>query len=141
MSARLPVGGKDEFMEEHIIRYNPKLKGRARELRNNATEGEIILWQRLKNSQMMGYDFDRQKPIDQFIVDFYCKSLALVIEVDGSVHDSKAAQSYDLERQTRLEGLGLQFLRFSDNEVRNHPNRVCQTIAQWIVKHRQPQSS
>ncbi|MEL7334132.1 MAG: endonuclease domain-containing protein [Cyanobacteria bacterium J06560_2] len=124
-------------MEKHIVHYNPKLKARARQLRNNATKGEVILWQRLKKSQMMGYDFDRQKPIDQFIVDFYCKSLALVIEVDGSIHHSEAAQSYDQERQHCLEGLGIEFLRFSDTEVRNHPNRVCQTIAQWIIKHRQ----
>lgn len=129
-------------MEEHIVHYNPKLKARARQLRNDATLGEIILWQRLKKSQMMGYDFDRQKPIDQFIVDFYCKSLALAIEVDGSVHDSEEAQAYDQERQTHLEGLGIRFLRFSDDDVRSHPNAVCQTIAKWIVTNRRcpPQS-
>ncbi|MGD1863793.1 MAG: endonuclease domain-containing protein [Phormidesmis sp.] len=124
-------------MEKHIVHYNHKLKARARELRNNATRGEIILWQHLKNSQMMGYDFDRQKPIDQFIVDFYCKSLALVIEIDGSAHDSQDAQAYDKERQAHLEGLGNHVLRFSDNEVRSHSNKVCQTIADWIFKHRQ----
>ena len=53
--------------------------------------GKIILWQRLKRKRMMGCDFDRQKPIDQFIIDFYCKSLALIIEVDGSAHDNKTA--------------------------------------------------
>ncbi|MEL6488897.1 MAG: DUF559 domain-containing protein [Cyanobacteria bacterium J06621_3] len=78
-------------MEDHIVHYNPKLKQRSRQLRNEMTQGEVLLWQRLKKSQMMGYDFDRQKPIDQFIVDFYCKSLALAIEVDGSVHDSQEA--------------------------------------------------
>ncbi len=122
-------------MEKHIVHYSPKLKARARELRNHSTQGEIILWHHLKNSKMMGYDFDRQKPIDQFIVDFYCKSLALVIEVDGSIHDSEAAQAYDQERQARLEGLGIRFLRFSDKEVRTHPNKVCQTISKWIIKH------
>ncbi|MEL6160667.1 MAG: endonuclease domain-containing protein [Cyanobacteria bacterium J06627_32] len=123
-------------MEEHIVHYNPKLKARASQLRNRMTQGEIILWQRLKQSQMMGYDFDRQKPIDQFIVDFYCKALALAIEVDGPIHDSKAAKAYDAERQARLEGLGIRFLRFSDNEVRTHPNTVCQKIAHWIVQNR-----
>ncbi|MEL6606591.1 MAG: endonuclease domain-containing protein [Cyanobacteria bacterium J06614_10] len=123
-------------MEEHILRYNPKLKDRARQLRNRSTQGEIILWQKLKNSQMMGYDFDRQKPIDQFIVDFYCKSLALAIEIDGPIHDSAEAQAYDKERQAHLEGLGIRFLRFKDEAVKKHPNAICQTIAQWIIRHR-----
>lgn len=128
-------------MKEPIIPYNPKLKARARELRNNMTQGEIILWQHLKSGRMMGYDFDRQKPIDQFIVDFYCKSLALAIEIDGSVHDSEAAYQYDLERQSRLEGFGIQFLRFRDDDVRQNPNAVCQTIANWIKHNRAPSST
>ena len=74
-------------------------------------------------------------------MDFYCKSLALAIEVDGSAHDSEEAQAYDQERQARLEGLGIHFLRFSDSEVRNHPNAVCQTIAKWIVTNRHRPSS
>ena len=119
-------------MEEPIRHYNPKLQLRARALRNAMTKGEIVLWQRLKTSQMMGYDFDRQKPIDQFIVDFYCKALSLAIEVDGSVHDSEEAKEYDLARQTKLEGLGIHFLRFRDSEVKDNPNAVCQTIATWI---------
>ena len=123
-------------MEDHIVHYNPKLKLRSRQLRNNMTKGEIILWQKLKRSQMMGYDFDRQKPIDQFIVDFYCKALSLAIEIDGSVHDSESAQAYDAERQAKLEGLGIRFLRFRDEEVRSHPNAVCQQIAAWIVDNR-----
>lgn len=101
------------------------------------TQGEIILWQHLKKSQMRGYDFDRQKPIDQFIVDFYCKSLALAIEVDGSIHEHEDTQARDQERQAHLEGLGIRFLRFSDDDIRNNPNAVCQKIAKWIVEHRQ----
>ncbi len=123
-------------MEEQIIPYNPKLKARARELRNRMTKGEIILWQRLKGRQMMGFDFDRQKPVDQFIIDFYCKSLMLAIEIDGSIHDSAAAAEYDQERQARLEGLGVRFLRFRDSDVRQNTNRVCQGIANWINNNR-----
>ena len=123
-------------MEEHIVHYNPKLKARARELRNNSTQGEMVLWQRLKKSQMMGYDFDRQKPIDQFIVDFYCKALALAIEIDGSIHDSESAQLYDAERQAHLESLGIHFLRFRNAEVIAHPNAICQKVAQWIIQNR-----
>jgi len=123
-------------MEKPIVRYNPKLKLRSRHLRNSMTRGEVILWQRLKKSQMMGCDFDRQKPIDQFIVDFYCKALLLAIEVDGSIHDSEVAQQYDQERQARIESLGIQFLRFSDAAVRENTNAVCQTIATWITRNR-----
>ena len=118
-------------MDEHIVSYNPKLKMPARDLRNNMMKGEVILWQRLKKSQMMGYDFDRQKPIDQFIVDFYCKSLALAIEIDGSIHDSPEAQAYDQQRQACMEGLGIRFLRFRDSEVRENSNAVCYVIATW----------
>ena len=119
-------------MKNHFVPYNPKLKARARELRNNMTLGEKVLWQRLRRRRMMGYDFDRQKPIDQFIVDFYCKALALAIEVDGSVHNSSGAQQRDQERQARLEQLGVRFLRFSDDAVRKDVNGVCLAIADWI---------
>jgi len=66
----------------------------------------------------MGFDFDRQKPVDQFIIDFYCKSLMSAIEIDGSIHDSAAAAEHDRERQARLERLGIRFLRFRDSDVR-----------------------
>jgi len=65
------------------IYYNPKLKERARELRNNSTLSEVILWKQLKSRQMHGYQFMRQKPIDNYIVDFFCSKLNLIIEIDG----------------------------------------------------------
>jgi very-short-patch-repair endonuclease len=128
-------------MQNHFIPYNPILKARARQLRNNMTKGEVILWQRLKKKQMMGYDFDRQKPIDQFIVDFYCKSLLLAIEVDGAIHDSEEAQQRDQVRQSKLEGLGVRFLRFRDDDVRYNTNAVCLTIANWIRENQVPSIS
>ena len=122
-------------MEQPIIPYNPKLKERARQLRGNMTQGEIILWKRLKRKQMMGYDFDRQRPIDQFIVDFYCKALQLAIEIDGSSHDSREAQERDQERQARLEAFGISFLRFQDSEVKQNIDGVCESIKYWIQNH------
>jgi very-short-patch-repair endonuclease len=56
------------------------------------TLGEVLLWQRLKRKQMRGFDFDRQRPIYRYIVDFYCKDLKLAIEIDGSSHDSEEAK-------------------------------------------------
>jgi Protein of unknown function (DUF559) len=67
-----------------IIGYERYLKELARKLRQNMTLGEVLLWQRLKRKQMRGYDFDRQRPIDRYIVDFYCKDLKLAIEINGS---------------------------------------------------------
>ncbi|MEL6813765.1 MAG: endonuclease domain-containing protein [Cyanobacteria bacterium J06598_3] len=126
-------------MRNHIIPYNPKLKARSRQLRSNMTKGEVILWQRLRNKQMMGYAFHRQRPIDQFIVDFYCKPLALAIEVDGSIHNDEAVKERDEERQLKLEALGVRFLRFSDDDVQHNTNAVCDAIATWIKNnHDQP---
>ncbi|MEO0395523.1 MAG: endonuclease domain-containing protein [Cyanobacteria bacterium P01_A01_bin.137] len=124
-------------MKHPIIPYNSKLKERARQLRQNMTQGEIILWQQLKRKQMMGYDFDRQRPIDQFIVDFYCKALHLAIEIDGSSHDSLEAQAKDQERQAILEALGIRFLRFRDQDVKQNIDAVCQVIKQWIIRRQE----
>jgi Protein of unknown function (DUF559) len=77
------------FRRREIIGYEQYLKELARKLRQNMTLGEVLLWQRLKRKQMRGYDFDRQRPIDRYIVDFYCKDLKLAIEIDGSSHDGE----------------------------------------------------
>lgn len=79
-----------------ILPYNPILKQRAKELRANMTLSEVLLWNHLKNRQIHGFDFDRQRPIDQYIADFYCKDLILAIEVDGSSHDGEEAGKIDL---------------------------------------------
>ena len=101
-------------MRRKIIPYEPHLKGIARKLRKEMTLAEIRLWNELKTGQMLGYDFDRQKPLDKYIVDFYCKDLMLAIEVDGASHDF---ENSDVERQDRLESYGVRILRFSDKEI------------------------
>ncbi len=101
-------------MKRKIIPYNPALKEIARTLRNNSTLGEILLWKKLRNKQMLGFDFHRQKPIDQFIVDFYCSELQLAIEIDGGSHNSDEAREKDNVRQQHLESLGVCFLRFTE---------------------------
>jgi len=74
-------------MRRKILPYNPKLKPLAKALRKNMTLAEVLLWNKLKQKQMLKYDFDRQRPIDNYIVDFYCKDLMLAIEIDGSSHE------------------------------------------------------
>jgi very-short-patch-repair endonuclease len=113
-----------------IIPYDPKLKTLARELRNNSTLAEVLLWKKIKGKQMSGYSFYRQRPIDQYIVDFFCPELMLAIEVDGSSHDQKGEA--DLARQEQLESPCVRFLRFDDKEVKQNMGGVLFTIARWI---------
>ena len=94
-------------MTRRIIPYNSKLKELARQLRNNSTLSEVLLWNYLKGKQMKGYDFHRQKPLLSFIVDFFCYELMLVIEIDGDSHDNKYEE--DKLRQKQLEGIGIRF--------------------------------
>ena len=71
----------------NIIPYNPRLKELSRQLRNNSTLAEVLLWNQIKNKKIGGYKFLRQKPIDRYIVDFFCYELMLAIEVDGETHN------------------------------------------------------
>ena len=104
-----------------IIPYNPKLKSFAKHLRKNSTLSEVLLWEEIKN-RALGVQFHRQVPIDNFIVDFYCHELFLAIEVDGDSHDFKYEE--DLFRQQKLEGLGVQFIRFSDSDIKRDISNV-----------------
>ena len=81
---------------------------------------------------MLGYDFHRQKSLDQFIVDFFCHELNLAIELDGSSHETDEAQEKDAARQKRLESLGVKFLRFKESDVRKNMRTVLETIEHWI---------
>jgi very-short-patch-repair endonuclease len=97
------------------IPYNPKLKDRARALRKAGNIPEMLLWNKLKNNQLRGLDFDRQKIIGNYIVDFYCAEKNVVIEVDGSSHDDKT--EYDALRDAYLIGLGLAVIHLTATEV------------------------
>src|ERR1700741_527422 len=100
-----------------IITYNKNLKTLARKLRNNMTFGEVLLWNELKGDKLWGFDFDRQRCIDNYIVDFYCKELRLAIEIDGMSHNFEETVLKDEIRQKRLESLGVRFIRFSEGEM------------------------
>ena len=104
-------------MRNKIIPYNPKLKEYAKQLRNNSTLSEVLMWQKIKN-KALGVQFHRQVPIKEYIVDFYCNELMLAIEIDGDSHLYK--YDYDQKRQGELELLGITFLRFSDFDVKQN---------------------
>ena len=106
-----------------IIHYNPKLKVLAAQLRSRGTKSEILLWNQLKGSQVNGFRFIRQKPIGDYIVDFYCKEVGLVIELDGLSHQSNEVMDLDERKQSYLESIGLKVIRFEDEDViRDLPN-------------------
>jgi very-short-patch-repair endonuclease len=116
-----------------IIPYNPNLKALARKLRKDMTFGEILLWNEVKGNKIFGFDFDRQRCIDNYIVDFYCKDLMLAIEIDGMSHNHEEAFLKDEARQQKLESFGIRFLRFSEAEVKNDILNVLRTIETEIL--------
>ena len=117
------------------INYHPKLKELARKLRNKSTKSEIKLWQYLKSKKMMGYDFHRQKPIDNFIVDFFCNKLKLAIELDGYTHTFEEIAEKDASKQERLKELGITVLRFCDEDVMKNMDGVLQVIRRFIENY------
>ncbi len=114
------------------IYYNSKLKERAQELRRNSTYTERLLWKYIRGGQLLGYKFQRQKPIDNYIVDFYCSKLQLVIEIDGISHDGK--QKYDKKREKRLMDIGLNIIRIDGHYVLKNIAGAVEIIANKICE-------
>ena len=120
-------------MKRKIIPYNPKLKTLARELRNKSTKSEIKLWKHIKGKQIMGFDFHRQKPLLDYIADFYCAELNLVIELDGYSHQLEEVVAKDKQKEMAFGKYGIKVLRFNDNEVFKNINGVLKTIENFII--------
>ena len=112
--------------------YNPAQKTFARELRNNQTDAEQLLWQRLRRKQIHGQPFYRQKPIGPYIVDFYCASARLVIELDGSQHFEPEHRAKDRQRDATLAAMGLHVLRFDNLQVLKETEAVMQVIGETV---------
>jgi len=111
--------------------YNKNLKENARQLRNNSTKAEIILWNKLlKKRQLRGYQFLRQRPIHNFIVDFFSKDLKLVIEVDGEIH--RFQKQKDRKRAEQIKNLGYTVIRFSNEDVLYGFINVMRTLENFV---------
>ena len=106
---------------------DPTKVARAKELRREMTAAEGRLWQRLRRNQLGGLHFRRQQVIDGFIVDFYCHSKGVVVEVDGGIHQQQ--HGYDAERNRVMFARGLQVLRFTNDQVACEIEAVLQRIA------------
>ncbi|NEO88415.1 MAG: endonuclease domain-containing protein [Spirulina sp. SIO3F2] len=109
----------------YFLPYDKALVPRAKEMRKNPTPTEKKLWEFLRTFPVKVW---RQKPIEYFIVDFYCPKLKLVIEVDGAGHFTEEAEAYDEKRTEILEGYGLRVLRFTNDEVLNSFEGVCEMV-------------
>ncbi|MGB3401749.1 MAG: endonuclease domain-containing protein [Microcoleaceae cyanobacterium] len=106
--------------------YNPALVSKAKELRRNMTPAENKIW--YQYLRYFKFRVLRQRPIDYFIVDFYCPKLKLIIEIDGESHFTKEGIEYDKERTQRLEGYSLKMVRFTNQQVLNDFEAVCAVI-------------
>ncbi len=114
--------------------YKSTLKPFARNLRNNMTDAEQLLWSKLRRKQILGVQFYRQKPLANYIVDFYCAAANLVIELDGSQHFEPDHQASDTERDRVLESIGLMVLRFDNRQVMQELDAVMQVIFEAMEK-------
>ena len=104
-------------------------------MRKNPTDAEKALWKILKSGELAKMKFNRQKPIGNYIVDFYCSKAQLAVEADGSGHAEDGQKEYDEERTAFLEGWGLKVLRFWNNEILENSEGVYQTILEVILSH------
>ena len=115
-----------------MLPYNVNLKQYYRQLRKNMTDAERHLWAKIRMKQLKGYQFYRQKPIGDYIVDFFCPRAKLVIEVDGSQHFSDEITEYDRIRNEYLSSLGLRVLRFTNIDVLTHIEGIVESIIENI---------
>ncbi|WGE31551.1 endonuclease domain-containing protein [Actinobacillus genomosp. 2] len=97
--------------------YSKSLKTLSQKLRSDQTDAERKLWQRINRDQLLGFRFNRQKPLLNYIVDFYCPKAKLIIELDGSQHYEADYQEKDRLRDAELNSLGFTVMRFSNDEV------------------------
>ncbi len=112
---------------------NKKLQPFARHLRKNLTKAEACLWKYgLRAKQLRGYPFRRQRPVLQYIVDFLCKELMLIIELDGITHDNELSVAKDIQREERLIQAGFRIVRFTDEEVLNNMAGVISKLEEII---------
>jgi very-short-patch-repair endonuclease len=118
------------FIED--LPYNIKLKARSRVLRKAGVLSEVLFWLQVHKGMFWKIDFDRQRIIGNYIVDFYVKTLGLVIEIDGSSHDNK--EEYDQKREDYLISLGLKVYKISDLRVKHDLSNVMTELEKYITE-------
>ena len=120
------------MVKSNMIHNRQILKSRRKELRNNSTPAEKLLWSVLQHSNLGGYKFRRQHSVGAYILDFFCPSECLAVELDGDSHFTDEAIEYDRERTAYLNALGIKVLRFLNTDVYDNLNAVCERILEEI---------
>ncbi|MCQ0112049.1 endonuclease domain-containing protein [Zhouia sp. CL16] len=110
----------------------PESFSKAKLLRERMTKAENMLWDVLRDKKFMGYKFRRQHPIQNYIVDFYCHELKMVIEVDGDYHNSKEQKCLDKEREEEIVFQGLRIIRFTNQQVISNIANVLDWLKDYI---------
>ncbi|MPQ46311.1 DUF559 domain-containing protein [Marinifilum sp. N1E240] len=116
----------------------PEIHKRAKELRKTMTESEMIFWEIIRNRRIKGLKFRRQHPISNFIADFYCHELKLVIEIDGEIHNTEDNKEYDEGRTAELGYMGITVVRFTNDEIHHSPELVIRKLKEKIVNITSP---
>ena len=122
-------------MTKHYNKTTEKEK--RRKLRKNQTYAEKIIWQQVRNRQLLGVKFRRQYSVDHFVIDFYAPELKLAIESDGSIHELEDQKKYDKARQEYLENFGITFIRITNKELFGNPNKAFERIEEIIKRLRE----
>ena len=129
--SRLPGQGR-------VRQVTPELLERARQLRQQMTPTEVLLWDVLRDNQVGDCRFRRQHPVGTFVLDFYCPAARLAVEVDGSIHDREGAKETDAARQEEIEAFGVRVLRFRNEQVTENREAVVEIIRVALLGRRRP---
>ena len=105
-------------------------------MRQELTQSEELLWQKLRNRKLEGAKFRRQHPLQQFILDFYCHEVKLAVELDGGIHELEENKEYDKLRTKNLEQLGITVIRFNNTQVEKQIPAVVEEIKQNLIRLR-----
>jgi len=125
-------GGRPEIWREAVPPYVLEL---CRQLRARQTPAEAILWEALRNRRLASFKFRRQHPLGRYVADFYCAAAALIIELDGAVHDRPEQREYDEGRQAELVGRSLTVLRLRNSDVEHNIAEALQRILAQLPEH------
>jgi very-short-patch-repair endonuclease len=122
----------EELDKTMYFKATPEIMKNARRLRENMTNSEKLLWEKLKGKQICGLRFRRQHPIDIFIADFYCHEVRLVVEIDGEIHNHK--EEYDGGRTSEMGKFDIKVIRFQNCEVENNIEKVVTEIKSKVYE-------
>lgn len=127
-----------DYIECLFYDASPEIHKRAKELRKTMTESEMVFWEIVRNRRIKGFKFRRQHPISNFIADFYCHELKLIVEIDGEIHNKVDNKEYDKGRTAELGYLGISVVRFTNDEIHHSPELVVRKLKEKIVNITSP---